>query len=148
MKTQSNIAGEPFEKLPKDYVSLCRDRWLPRPIHDEVDLEAAMSALKPCWGREEEMNSDQSDWFQLVTSVVAGFQEQQAKAPQALPIQDRLAGLIEAHGMSAADLGHLLGLESSMGSKILKGARSLTVSHIQKLSEHFGMPADYFLDAN
>jgi len=62
-----------------------------------------------------------------------------------LPLAQRLAGLLEAHGMTAADLGRLLELEASMGSKIINGARQLTTAHIRKLSAYFALPADYFL---
>ena len=62
-----------------------------------------------------------------------------------LSLSARLRGLLEAQGMSAADLGRLLGLVPGMGSKLLKGDRRLTVEHIHKLSTRFGLPSDYFL---
>jgi antitoxin component HigA of HigAB toxin-antitoxin module len=39
--------------------------------------------------------------------------------------------------MSASDLGRLLGVRPKMGSKILKGERSLTVEHLRKLCAWF-----------
>ena len=47
--------------------------------------------------------------------------------------------------MNAADLGRLLELEASMGSKIIIGTRQLTAAHIRKLSAHFELLTDYFL---
>jgi antitoxin component HigA of HigAB toxin-antitoxin module len=48
--------------------------------------------------------------------------------------------------MSAADLDRLLGVHRSMGSKLLKGERALTVRHLQMLGERFKVSAALFLD--
>lgn len=144
MKTHAqNI---PFKSLPREYAALCRDVWLPRPIRDKIDYQAALDALAPLWGHEKSMSRDQSDWFSLVADLVAEWEDaQNGKKIEPLPLAHRLTGLLEAHGMTAADLGRLLELEASMGSKIINGTRQLTAAHIRKLSAHFALPADYFL---
>tara|TARA_R110002049_G_scaffold261703_2_gene437770 strand:- start:31 stop:480 length:450 start_codon:yes stop_codon:yes gene_type:complete len=148
MKARTTSAPSSFEKLPQDYALLCRKVWLPRPIRDATEYEAALVAMESFWGREDDMNADQTDWFQLVTSLVGDYEDAQKSKPKAkrLPLAKRLAGLIEIHGLTAADFGRLLDLEPSMGGKILKGTRQLTVSHIQKLAKYFGLPAEYFLE--
>ncbi|MDH4453788.1 MAG: XRE family transcriptional regulator [Verrucomicrobiota bacterium] len=136
----------PFKSLPSDYSALCRNVWLPRPIRDKTDYQAALDALAPLWGHEKNMSRDQSDWFALVADLVAEWEDAHDRKKAApLPLAQRLAGLLEAHGMTAADLGRLLELEASMGSKIINGTRQLTAAHIRKLSAHFALPADYFL---
>jgi antitoxin component HigA of HigAB toxin-antitoxin module len=47
-------------------------------------------------------------------------------------------------GPSASDLGRLLG-NRGLGSLLLTGKRGLSKTHIRKLSEHFKVPANYFL---
>lgn len=131
--------------LPTDYSSLCRSVWLPRPIHDKAEYDAALAAVEPLWGREAQMTPDQADWFSLVTDLISDYEattEKKAKPP-ALP--KRLTALLDAHSMTAADLGRFLGLEPSMGSKLIRGTRQLTTAHIRKLAEHFALPAEYFL---
>jgi antitoxin component HigA of HigAB toxin-antitoxin module len=136
----------PFKSLPSDYSALCRNVWLPRPIRDKTDYQAALDALAPLWGHEKNMSRDQSDWFALVADLVAEWEDAHDRKKAApLPLAQRLAGLLEAHSMTAADLGRLLELEASMGSKIINGTRQLTAAHIRKLSAHFALPADYFL---
>ena len=44
---------------------------------------------------------------------------------------DSLKHLMEENDMSATDLAKVLGVHASMGSKILKGERQLTASHIR-----------------
>jgi len=51
----------PFKSLPSDYSALCRNAWLPRPIRDKTDYQAALDALAPLWGHEKSMSRDQSD---------------------------------------------------------------------------------------
>jgi antitoxin component HigA of HigAB toxin-antitoxin module len=38
-----------------------------------------------------------------------------------------------------------LGVDATMGNKILREERKLTADHIRKLSRHFSLSADYFL---
>lgn len=145
MKTSLKKTSSKFDELPGAYDQLCRKIWLPRPIHDYAGYEAALTAIEPCWGREEEMNTDQTDWFQLVADLIGDFEEEVAPPAPRLQLRARLRGLLEAQGMNAADLGRLLGLDPGMGSKLLKGDRRLTVEHINKLAARFGLPGDFFL---
>ena len=57
-----------------------------------------------------------------------------------------LKQLLDENDMSASDLTRLLGIHVSMGSKILKGERSLTVEHVKKLSARFRVNPSVFLD--
>jgi HTH-type transcriptional regulator/antitoxin HigA len=57
-----------------------------------------------------------------------------------------LEHLMEEHGMNASDLARLLGVHASMGSKILKGERSLTVDHLKRLAERFGVSPAAFME--
>ena len=56
-----------------------------------------------------------------------------------------LRHLLDANGMNASDLARLLGIHPSMGSKILKGERSLTVEHLRKLAERFNVRPELFM---
>jgi len=59
---------------------------------------------------------------------------------------DSLKHLLEHSGMNASDLARLLGVHPSMGSKILKAERSLTVAHLRKLAERFKVGPQLFMD--
>jgi HTH-type transcriptional regulator/antitoxin HigA len=58
---------------------------------------------------------------------------------------DVLRHLLDENGMNASDLSRLLGVHASMGSKILKGERSLTIEHLRKLAERFKVRPDLFM---
>jgi antitoxin component HigA of HigAB toxin-antitoxin module len=48
--------------------------------------------------------------------------------------------------MNASDLARLLGVHASMGSKLLKGERALTVDHLRILAARFKVRPDTFMD--
>lgn len=50
---------------------------------------------------------------------------------------DALRHLLTENKMNASELARLLGVHPSMGSKILKGERSLTVDHLRTLADRF-----------
>ena len=58
---------------------------------------------------------------------------------------EALRHLMDLHGMNASDLARLLRVHVSLGSKILKGDRALTVEHMKILSERFKVRADLFM---
>ena len=57
----------------------------------------------------------------------------------------RLRGLLEAHGMTAAQLSKILDLDPQVTGKVISGHHSLTPDLIRKLSAHFALPEEYFL---
>lgn len=56
-----------------------------------------------------------------------------------------LRHLLADNDMNASDLARLLGIHPSMGSKILKGDRSLTVEHLRKLAKRFRVRPELFM---
>ena len=127
-----------FDAMPTDYGTLCRTVLLPRPIHDESAYEEAYAAIEPLIGREGRMSRDQEDWFDLISNLICDYQDERDQPlPKSKPL-DSLRHLVEdAHGWTGADLARFLGLHPTMGPKILRGERKLTVEHIRKLAKKF-----------
>ena len=135
-----------FADFPKDYRHLC-DLHLPRPIHDKVGYENAMEIAEAMAGFEPRFTRDQGDYFELVTDLILSYEEEHEKSwpGQELPFRQRLKTLLESAGWTASDLGRFLGLDATMGNKIMRGERHLTVDHVRKLGAHFSLKAEYFL---
>ena len=57
---------------------------------------------------------------------------------------ETLKFLLEENGMNANDLGEILG-QRQLGSKILRGERNLSKTHIVSLSRHFRVSPAVFL---
>jgi antitoxin component HigA of HigAB toxin-antitoxin module len=134
-----------FDHLPREYRRLC-DLHLPRPIHDKVGYENALEIAEAMAGFEHRFTRDQADYFELLTDLILAYETTTTEKIAELPLKQRLRVLLEATGWNASDLARFLGLDATMGNKILRGERKLTADHIQKLSIHFSMSADYFLE--
>lgn len=135
-----------FSDLPKDYRSLC-NLYLPRPIHDKVGYENALEVTEAMAGFEEQFSRDQDDYFELLTDLILTYEEEHEKSfpERKLPFRERLKTLLESANWTASDLGRFLGLDATMGNKIVRGERKLTAEHIRQLSRHFSLSAEYFL---
>ncbi len=145
MKTssQTSTGRESFDLLPKDYAGLCR-RYIPRPLRDATDYAAARQAIEPLLGFEDRLNADQADYLEAVSSFIETYDRARVDWPKGSP-RDMLEFLLGEHGMSAADLSRLLGSDRSLGAKILRGERRLTLDHIRILARHFHVDPGVFV---
>jgi HTH-type transcriptional regulator/antitoxin HigA len=110
---------------------------MPRPIHDEVDYGNALTVLDAMAGFG--LNADQEDYFDAVATFVEKYEaEHHALDGSAMTPVQLIRSLMEEHGMSASDLGRLLG-DRSLGHRILSGERELSKVHIRLLAEHFSL---------
>jgi len=143
MKTTQPIC---FADLPKDYQALCRE-FLPRPIHDQVTLGNTLEFVEALAGHESSFTAGQEDYYEILTDMVMAYEATQKKEPweDHLDSSQRLAGLLEASGWSASDLARFLNLDPSMGGKLVRGERRLTLAHVGKLATKFHLEPAYFL---
>src|SRR2546430_2032466 len=131
MKTQIRPRATlaiPFDRLPKDYLGLCQ-LYMPRPLHDRADYAAARQAIELLAGFEESLTPDQADYLEAVSSFLEAYDHARVKWPKGTPL-DTLSFLLAQHNLNAAGLSRLLGTDRSLGPKILRGERQLTVNHI------------------
>ena len=130
-----------FFELPCTYRELC-DIHLPRPIHDSYDYQETVAIAGLFAGFEEKMTEDQRDYFDLLSNVIADYDSIESSQPSA---KKRLSHLLEESGTSASRLASILGLERSVGIRIVNGERNLTVEHVKKLSRHFKLEPSFFI---
>ena len=133
-----------YEDIPKTYDQLLALHPL-RPIHNDVELEHATGMIDILAGHD--LNADQADYLDVLSTLVEAYENTHypLEAPAICGL-DALRALLDEHGMSATDLARMLGMHRSMGSKLLKGERVLTVRHLQRLSDRFKVSADLFLE--
>jgi len=119
---------------------------VPRPIHDRSGYENALEIIEAMAGFEEEFNADQNDYFGVIADFVATYEssnmKREAARPKPLTV---LRHLLEENGMSAGDLSRLLGTDRTLGAKILRGDRNLTVPHLRILARRFKVSPDLFI---
>ena len=127
--------------MPKHYAGLVR-MLPPRPIHDKVDLANATEIIDAMAGHD--LTRDQEDYLDVLSDLVAKYEDEQSpiRRPAGTPLE-RLRFVVEQAGMTASDLGRLLG-SRGLGSLVLRGRRQLSKTHIRILAEHFRLDPGYF----
>jgi HTH-type transcriptional regulator/antitoxin HigA len=143
MKTPPQLRkGPTFAEMPRDDSGLAA-LLIPRPIHDEVAYKNTVEIAETFAGFEAEMNADQTDYFDLLCTLIADYEA--VEAPRVTPLEI-LRHALNEHGMSASDLSRLLGAHRTLGPKILSGERAITAEHARTLGRHFGLPAGAFVE--
>jgi len=131
--------------LPHRFEDLVR-LMPPQAIVDDAHYENTVEmidTLMAC-GR---LTRDQELYLETLVQLVQAY-EARRHAIKTADLSGRrvLKHLLAASALNASDLARLLGVHASMGSKILKGERSLTVEHLRKLADRFKVSPEVFMD--
>jgi HTH-type transcriptional regulator/antitoxin HigA len=130
-----------FADMPQDYGTLVR-MFPPRPIHDRVDYANTLEIVMAMAGHK--LTRDQDDYLTILSEMILHYNREHDAPRGRGTLHERLQYLMKEAGLSASDLGRLLG-NRGMGSLFLTGKRGLSKANIRKLAEHFKVRADYFL---
>ncbi len=90
------------------------------------------------------LSRDQDDYLTILSEMILLYDREHNEPRKREMPHLRLKYLIDQAGLSASDLGRILG-HRGMGSLVLTGRRGLSKANIRKLAEHFKVSADYFL---
>jgi HTH-type transcriptional regulator/antitoxin HigA len=137
-KTRRKIT---IARFPTDYPSLVA-MFPPRLIHDSVDYENTMEIVLTMAGHK--LSADQEDYLTILSEMILHYDRQHDQPRKRGTPHERLQYLVHQAGLTASDLGRLLG-NRGMGSLYLSGKRGLSKTNIRKLANHFKIRADYFL---
>jgi HTH-type transcriptional regulator / antitoxin HigA len=138
----STAARNSFGSLPKTYAELVA-ALPPRPIHDAADLANASEMIDRLAGFD--LNADQEDYLEALSTFVEAYEAQRFPIDDSrISPLDALKALLAEHGMTASDLGRLLG-NRTLGAAILSGRRNLSKAHIKKLADRFKVEPGLFL---
>lgn len=111
-----------------------------RPIRNESDYEAALSAYEGFFDDEPEPGSPEGDRFELLGMVIANYEETNFPFAAADPVAT-LKLVMEGRGYSKRDLAQVLG-SAPRASEILNGRRRLSIDHIRRLWKDWRIPAE------
>jgi HTH-type transcriptional regulator/antitoxin HigA len=93
------------------------------------------------------LNDDQEKYFDTLCVLIQAYEDQHPLDWPKMSGIDILKSLLEDHGMSISDFSRLIGVHRSIGTRILKGERNLTIAHIKALCERFKVGPEWFLEA-
>lgn len=129
-------------RIPTSFLGLQKSLFVLRPIHKKRDYQKALAVATALASRED-LSSEQADYLEILTKIIADYEEKHLETSKYSP-QEILEFLVEENQMSGSDLGRILG-SRTLGPALLRGKRTLSKTHIKKLSEYFSVsPALFF----
>jgi len=132
-------------KLPGRFEDLVA-QMPPRAIDDDVQLENTIEMIDALMAIGK-LTKGQASYMETLVQLVQAYEAVHHEIEiDDISGLDAIRHLMDANGMNASDLARLLGVHASMGSKILKGDRSLTVEHVKKLAARFKVTPQLFID--
>lgn len=132
-------------KLPGRFEDLVA-QMPPQAIVDDVQLESTIEMIDALMASGK-LTKGQASYMETLVQLVQAYEAAHHRIDiDGISGLDSLKHLMDANDMNASDLARLLGVHVSMGSKILKGDRALTVDHLKKLAARFKVSPQLFID--
>ena len=124
-------------RTPESYLELARAFPLV-PIGSEEQYDASIAVLDSLTVRDESsLDSGEAAYLAALTQFVQDYErERHAILVKPLPPLEMLQHLMKQSGMTAADLGRIVG-NRGLASQILLGKRAMSKSNIRKIAEYF-----------
>lgn len=117
----------------------------PQAIMDEMHYQNALEMIDRLMASGK-LTKGQELYLETLVQLVENYEaKHHAVDVSDLAGIDALRHLLAENDMSGTDLARILGVHPSMGSKILKGERSLTVDHLRKLAHRFKVRPELFM---
>lgn len=143
MSESTNYTKTQPEPLPQTFDALNALHAL-RPIKDEIDYDNAVELIDRLAVRAD-LNEDQGDYLGTLSELIARYDsEHYAMDDSGITGLDSLKSILEENDINASQLGELLG-NRSLGSKILRGERDLSKSHLRILGDRFKVNPSLFM---
>lgn len=132
-------------KLPGRFADLAR-ALPPQAITDEHHHDQTVEMIDRLMAAGK-LTRDQALYLETLVQLVQAYETAHHSIDSRdITGLDSLKHLLSENQMNASDLAQLLDVHASMGSKILKGERSLTVEHLRRLAARFKVSPALFID--
>jgi HTH-type transcriptional regulator/antitoxin HigA len=113
-----------------------------RPIRSKAALDRAIALVDELLDRGN-LGRDEQDYLDVLSDLIERYE---AEEHPIAPVSDAqmLQHLIEAKGVTQADVARETGIAESTISEVLAGKRSLNRTHIGKLARYFHVEPGVF----
>ena len=133
-------------EAPAAYLQLVRTFPL-RPIRSDDSLDRAIAVINSLLDRDD-LSPAEADYLDVLSDLVERY-ETEEHPMEDVSDADMLQHLIEAKGVTQAEVARRAGIAVSTISEVLSGKRALSRTHIGKLARYFGVdPGVFSFDAN
>ena len=116
---------------------------LPRTIRDKVDYENTAEIVD----RLAVLNRrtrEQEEYLETLTQLIEAYDNRNFQIALVSSPLDAIRFLMDAHDLSASDIGRILG-SRSLGAAILRGDRQISKENALKLAAHFKLNPGLFI---
>jgi HTH-type transcriptional regulator/antitoxin HigA len=132
-----------FPEMPRDYAGLCA-LYLPRPIHDESELAAAIRMVDAMAAYD--LPGEAAEYLEIVSQFIEEYEDSHVSKTPPLRGLDALNYLLEETGLDSAGLAEILGEQKAFVDGLFKGETELTVRHLRILADRFKVSPALFVD--
>ena len=136
------MAVIPDKATEEEYLALVRSFPLVS-IRDDAHLAQALAVIDRLIEQQTRSAAEEA-YLGALTDLVEIYEAAHVTVPPTTGVE-ALRYLMQENGITQADLVPLFGT-ASVVSEVLSGKRRLALTHIRRLAEHFGLPADVFID--
>jgi HTH-type transcriptional regulator/antitoxin HigA len=123
------------------YLKLVRGFPL-RPIRTDEELDRAIDVINSLLDRND-LDPAEADYLDVLGDLVERYETEQHPIED-VSDADLLAHLIDAKGVTQAQVARGAGIAVSTISEVLSGKRTLSRTHIGKLARYFGVDPGVF----
>jgi antitoxin component HigA of HigAB toxin-antitoxin module len=128
--------------LPESFEELCA-MHLPRTIRDKVDYQNT-AEIVDCLAVLNRRTKGQEEYLETLTQLIEAYDNGNFQVSAACTPLEAIRFLMEAHDLSASDIGRILG-SRSLGAAILRGERQISKRNALTLAAHFKLNPGLFL---
>ncbi len=133
--SDSAVAQTPYERLLLEFT--------PRTIRSQAQYERVLQQIDRLM-RRPKLTRAEDDLLELLGSLVAHYEQTRFPGPEVTP-GEMVAHLIEARGVTKADVAAATGLPTRTISDYVNGSRGICKTSRAKLSKYFHVSPDLFL---
>ena len=123
------------------YLELVRRHPL-KTIKGDAEHERAVALVAELMGRD--LDAGSGDYLDALLVLVNKYEDEQHFIDANLTPQEALRALMEFNGLTQADIGRIIGSESTV-SMFLRGVRDLSKAQVKKLAARFKLDASVFM---
>jgi HTH-type transcriptional regulator / antitoxin HigA len=117
----------------------------PRVIQNTTQLHEAHTVIERLIGLGDDLSDDQSDYLELLSTLVENYESAQI-LPPTLSTAELLTHLIEAKGVSQANVAEETQIPKSVISEAVNGKRGLSIDNIKTLARFFNVDVSVFVE--
>ena len=127
------------------YETLLQD-YRPRPIRSKAAYSQALRQIEQLMSRPN-LGRAESEMVELLSLLIEQYESKDHPTPASTPAEI-LEHLIEARGITQAQLARDAGLPRSVITNVLAGRRAISKANAIKLAKCFGVSLSLFVEGN